>query len=56
MPRINSAIEAENMVRRHYSNPIGPHPYDFRTYKQGTTWVVKFKIVTLLILKNTNGI
>ena len=44
MPRIEDAMEAEDIVRSYYSNPLGPHPYNFDTHKQGYTWVVRFNI------------
>jgi hypothetical protein len=44
MVRIEDAVEAENMVRSYYSNPVGHHPYGFETHKQVNTWIVVFNI------------
>ena len=44
MPRIESVIDAENVVRSYYPGIGGSQPYSFETHKQGNIWIVVFKI------------
>ncbi len=48
MARVEDAREAEDMVRSLYSNPLGPHPYDFETHKQGYTWIVTYNVMSVV--------
>ncbi|MBA7699888.1 hypothetical protein ES703_108593 [subsurface metagenome] len=48
MAEVEDAREAEDMVHSLYPNPLGPHPYDFKTYKQGFTWIVKYNVPSIM--------
>ena len=47
MPEVKDARKAEDMIRLLYSNPLGPHPYDFETHKQGYTWIVTYNMMSV---------
>ena len=51
MAKVEDAREVEEMVCSYYSNPVGPHPYNFKIYKQGYTWVVIYNILTVMDLE-----
>lgn len=49
MARVEDARKAEDMVRSsYYPNLPDPQPYNFKIYKRGYTWVVKYNLLTVM--------
>ncbi len=44
MAKADSATDAEDIVSQH----VSPEPYRFNTYKQGTTWIVKYHVKSVV--------
>lgn len=44
MPEVNDAMEAQRIVRSHYSHIGSPEPNRFNTHKQGYVWIVRYYV------------
>jgi len=46
MSSVEDARDAVAMIRSLYTNPLGPHPFNIQTRKQGYTWIITYDIQT----------
>ena len=49
MAKVNNVGQAEDIVYNYYRKDIlNPPPIDFKTHKQGRTWIVKYRIISVI--------